>query len=67
MLHLRTISKAAKEIKEFDSKSALSERALRKLINSGKIPHIKRGKSKMVAMEAIEDYINGKLEGKEGG
>lgn len=59
MKKLRTITRAAREIKAKDGESALSSTLLKRLVDDGIIPHVKLGKRKMVAMEDIEDYVSG--------
>ena len=59
MKKLRTITQAAREIKEKDKQSALSLTLLKGLVNDGIIPCVQAGKRKMVAMEDIEDYASG--------
>lgn len=62
MNRLRTLPEAMKEIERQDPGTALTLWALRQLVNSGEIPVIRSGSRQLVSIEAIEKYVNSKLE-----
>lgn len=49
----RSIPKALKEIKEIDPGGALTERALRNMVKSGKISHLKNGRIILIDMNEV--------------
>ena len=57
---MRTIKQAIKEIKESDSKTALTERGLRRLIEEKKIVSTLIGNRNLIDMDQLYDYLSGK-------
>ncbi len=57
---MRTIKQAIKEIKEYDSKTALTERGLRRLVEENKIVSTLIGNKNLIDMEQLYDYLSGK-------
>lgn len=57
---MRTIKQAIKEIKEYDSKTAFTERALRRLIEENKIVPTRIGNRNLIDMDQLYDYLSGK-------
>ncbi|MBQ3498332.1 MAG: hypothetical protein IJA87_04300 [Clostridia bacterium] len=56
---MRTINQAIKEIKENDRDSALTERALRRLIKENKIVPIYVGNRALIDMDKLYAYLSG--------
>ncbi len=61
MLRMRTIKEAVAEIKEKDSKTAVTQYFLRQLVLSKKIPYVMSGGKYLINMDVLEDYLSGKL------
>lgn len=61
MTHVRTIKEAAAYFKAEDEGTCLTETAIRTLVRSGKIASTKVGKKYLVSIEALEDYLRGKV------
>lgn len=57
---MRTIKQAIKEIKEYDSKTALTERGLRRLVEENKIVSTPIGNKNLIDMDQLYDYLSGK-------
>ena len=57
MLRMRTIKQALSEIKNFDPETAISERALRRLVTTSVIPSVKIGNKYLLNMEILEKYL----------
>ncbi|MBQ7122159.1 MAG: hypothetical protein IJO03_07875 [Clostridia bacterium] len=57
---MRTIKQAIKEIKESDSKTALTERGLRRLVEEKKIVSTLIGNRNLIDMDQLYDYLSGK-------
>ncbi len=57
---MRTIKQAIKEIKEFDSNTALTERGLRRLIKENKIVSVSIGNRNLIDIDQLYDYLSGK-------
>lgn len=57
---MRTIKEAIKEIKDYDSKTALTERGLRRLVKENKIPAVDIGNKALIDMENLYAYLSGK-------
>lgn len=57
---MRTIKQAIKEIKEYDSKTALTERGLRRLVDEEKIVSTLIGNKNLIDMDQLYDYLSGK-------
>ncbi len=60
MPRMRTIQEAAIELKKADPYTAITPHAIRQLVLSGTIPHIKAGKKYLVNMQTLENYLCGK-------
>ena len=60
MPRMRTIQEAYNELKRTDSETAVTPHAIRQLVLSGTIPHIKAGKKYLINMQTLEDYLCGK-------
>lgn len=56
---MRTAPEAIAEIKAVDPKTALTERALRRMINSGELPSVSIGSKKLVNLDILFEYLNG--------
>ena len=56
---MRTAPEAIAEIKAVDPKTALTERALRRMINSGVLPSVNIGNKKLVNLDKLFEYLNG--------
>ena len=54
---MRTISEAAAEVKKADPGTALTQHAIRQMVLSGRIPHVKAGKVRLINMEHLENYL----------
>lgn len=57
MPRMRTITEAAAELKSADEHTALTPHAIRQLILSGSLPHIKVGKKYLINMDVLEKYL----------
>lgn len=56
---MRGIKQAVEEIKAADPKTALTEKALRRLIISGDIPSVVVGRKYLINMDTLERYLSG--------
>ena len=56
---MSTAPEAIAEIKAVDPKTALTERALRRMINSGELPSVNIGNKKLVSLDKLFEYLNG--------
>lgn len=54
---MRGVKQAVEEIKKDDPNTALTERALRRMILTGEIPHVKAGTKYLVNMNVLNDYL----------
>lgn len=54
---IRTIQQAAAELKQNDSSTAITPYAIRQMVLSGAIPHIKAGNKYLISMEVLENYL----------
>ena len=61
MPRMRTISEAAAELKELDPNTAVTPYAIKQMVLSGEIPHIKAGKKRLINMDILERYLSGGL------
>lgn len=61
MERLRTIEQVIEYIKEQDPESALTEWALRQLVQDGTIPSLAVGKKRLVSLDSVEKFINSKF------
>lgn len=59
MQKIRTIRKAAAEIKKEDPDTAITEYFIRQLVNTGEIPSMKAKSKSMINMQDLYDYIGG--------
>jgi len=57
---MRTAEGALEIIKETDPESAVTLRAIRRLINTGTIPHVPVGKKKLVNVDVLLAYLEGR-------
>lgn len=57
---MRTITEAANWIREQDPDTAFTKTALRRLIVSGKLPHVKVGQKYLVNLETLEAFLRTK-------
>ena len=57
MRKVRTIREAIAEIKENDPHSAITEYAIRTLVNSGEISHIRRGRKILIDFDELQNYF----------
>ena len=55
---IRTIPQAYKEIKEKDPNSALSMRALRRMVSTGEIPSISVETKKLINVDLLMEYLS---------
>ncbi len=56
---MRTAEGALAVIKTEDPETAVTLRAIRGLINTGKVPHVPVGKKKLVDVDHLMDYLKG--------
>ena len=56
---MRTAEGALAVIKTEDPETAVTLRAIRGLINTGKVPHVPVGKKKLVDVDRLMDYLQG--------
>lgn len=61
MPRIRTLKEAAAELKAKDPETAITEYALRRLVKSGKLPHVLAGRKYLINMQVLESYLNGEL------
>ncbi len=54
---MRTISQLAKEIKEADPNTQITESAIRRLVKKGVLPTISAGRKKLVCVEVFNEII----------
>lgn len=57
MRRMRTIPQAATWAKESDPMTALTQTAIRRLVLSGAIPHVRVGVKRLVALEDLETFL----------
>ncbi len=55
---MRTIKQAIGEIKQYDSQTAFTERALRRLIKENKIPVVYVGNRAMIDMDNLYRFLS---------
>ena len=58
MLRMRTINQAITEIKQADPNTAITERAIRRLITTNAVPSIKIGRKYLIDMDVLEGYLS---------
>lgn len=61
-MRMRTISEAAKWVKETDPHTALTPTAIRRLVISGDIPSRRAGTKYLINLDALEIYMRGELQ-----
>ena len=54
---MRGIKQAIEEIKAGDPNTTLTERALRRMVNTGVIPTVKIGRKSLINMAVLETYL----------
>ena len=59
MPRMRTIDQAIDWLKETDPDNALTKNALRNLIVSGQLPHVRIGKKYLVSLEILAQFLYG--------
>lgn len=57
MLHMRTIDQAIAHVKTEDPETALTKRALRRLVVTGAIPSRRVGQKYLLALENLDAYL----------
>ena len=62
MAKMRTLPKAIEHIKTSDPDTALTLHALKQLVLSDKMPHVKVGNKRLVDVELLERYLRGEYE-----
>lgn len=65
MAKLRTINKAAAELKEEDPETPVCAMTIRRWITSGKLRHIKSGNRVYVDMDVLKEFMKGEATGGE--
>lgn len=58
-MRMRTIREASEHIAAVDPETALTQTALRRLVKTGVIPSVRIGTKYLVALEAVEGYLQG--------
>ena len=58
MTKLRSINDAFIELKANDPDTAMTQSGLRRLVNTGKIPHLRIGRRILINFKALVDYLN---------
>jgi len=61
MPRMRTISEAAKYIREADPATALTETAIRRLIVTGELPCVRIGVKYLLDLDVLEGYLSGRV------
>lgn len=59
MPRMRTIKEAIRYIKETDPDTALTEHALRGMVNTGQIPHVPAGRKFLLDLDSLDEYLRG--------
>ena len=57
---MRTINEAMDWLKKADPDTALTPYALRRLIVSGKLPHVMISRKYLINLDTLEDYLKAK-------
>ena len=57
MPKIRTIQEAYNELKKSDPETAVTPHAIRQMILSGVLPHIKAGKKYLINMSVLENLL----------
>ena len=64
--HMRGIKQSITELKQNDPETALTEKALRRLVLTGAIPSVRIGTKYLINMDVLNNYLyNGSCVGKE--
>ena len=58
-MKVRTITQAAKWVKEIDPESALTQTAIRRLVISGEIPSRRAGNKYLLDLDILSEYMAG--------
>lgn len=61
-MRMRTISEAAKWVKETDPHTALTPTAIRRLVIGGDIPSRRAGTKYLINLDTLEIYMRGELQ-----
>lgn len=61
-MRMRTISEAAKWVKETDPHTALTPTAIRRLVISGELPSRRAGTKYLINLDTLELYMRGELQ-----
>ncbi len=59
--HMRGIKQAIIELRQFDPETALTEKALRRLVFTGAIPSVRIGRKYLINMELLHEYLSNNL------
>lgn len=59
MPKMRTIQEAYNELKKSDPETAVTPHAIRQMILSGVLPHIKAGKKYLINIDILNDFLSG--------
>lgn len=59
MPQMRTIDQAAVFMHERDPETALTKTALRRLVVTGQLPHVRIGQKYLVSLEVLEEFLQG--------
>lgn len=60
MVRMRSLPKAAEELKKKDPGTDVSYWILRRWVKEGKLPSVKTGKNYLIDMNALEAYLEGR-------
>lgn len=56
---MRTIDQAAAWLQEADPETAITKTALRRLVTTGQLPHVRVGQKYLISLEVLEGYLQG--------
>ena len=62
MPRMRTIGTAYKELIKHDPNTAMTQNGLRTLVLRGTIPSIRVGQKRLISMDVLEKFLEGKHE-----
>ncbi len=57
-MRIRTIPEAARELKEDDPATAISEWMIRRLVKQGELPSVAVGRKRLVDLDVLEQYMS---------
>lgn len=57
MLRMRTIAECARLIKEDDPQTAITRNAIRSMVLTGRIPHVKVGAKRLINYDLMVDML----------